>query len=88
LKQKYPDLYKQAKAYEKPNKINGNIFYWNDDESLEELEQPERTAEIIANWEKAQERLKAKRKNRPLVSVLAGYEYEDEQDQGCLMCFL
>ena len=52
LKQKYPELYEEAKAYEKPNKINGNIFYWNDDESLEELEQPERTAEIIANWEK------------------------------------
>ena len=87
LKQKYPELYEEAKAYEKPNKINGNIFYWNNDESLEELEQPERTAEIITNWEKNQQRLKAKRKNRPLVSVLAGYESEDEDDQGCLMCF-
>ena len=28
LKQRYPDLYEQAKAYEKPNRVNGNIFYW------------------------------------------------------------
>ena len=88
LKEKYPELFEEAKTYEKPNKINGNIFYWNKDESLAELEQPERMAEIIANWEKTQERLKTKRKNRPLVSVLAGYESEDEEDQGCLMCFL
>ncbi|MDE0314485.1 MAG: phosphoadenosine phosphosulfate reductase, partial [Candidatus Poribacteria bacterium] len=88
LKQKYPELYEEAKTYEKPNKINGNVFYWNQDESLEELEQPERIAEIIANWKKTQDRLKTKRKNRPLVSVLAGYESEDEEDQGCLMCFL
>ena len=88
LKQKYPELYEEAKAYEKPNKINGNVFYWNQDESLEELEQPKRVAEIIANWEKTQERLKTKRKNKPLVSVLAGYESEDERDSGCLMCFL
>ena len=52
LKQKYPELYEEAKAYEKPNKINGNVFYWNQEESLEELEQPERTSEIIANWER------------------------------------
>ena len=88
LKQKYPELYEEAKAYEKPNKINGNVFYWNQDESLEELEQPERIAEIIANWEKTQERLKTKRKNRPLVSVLAGYESEDEEDKAvsCAFC--
>ena len=83
-----PELYEQAKEYEKPNKINGNIFYWNDDESLEELEQPERTAEIICKLEKNQERLKTKQKNRPLVSVLAGYESEEDEDQSCLTCFL
>ena len=34
LKETYPDLYEQAKAYEKPNEINGNTFYWNKEESL------------------------------------------------------
>jgi len=88
LKQKHPDLYEQAKEYEKPNKINGNIFYWSQNESLEEIERPERTAEIIANWEKMQERLLAKRKKRKLVSILAGYESKDDQSQSCLMCSL
>ena len=86
LKQKYPDLYEQAKEYEKPNKINGNIFYWSQNESLEEIERPERTAEIIANWEKMQKRMMAKRKNKRLISILAGYESKDEPRQGCLMC--
>jgi len=88
LKQKYPDLYEQAKGYERPNKINGNVFYWSRGESLEEIEQPQRTADIIANWEKMQKQLKAKRKNKPLVSVLAGFEPDDEPREGCLMCFL
>ena len=88
LKERYPELFEEAKAYEKPNKINGNIFYWNQDESLEELEQPERMAEIIANWEKAQERKKVRQRNKPLVSVLTGYESENEEDRSCLMCFL
>ena len=70
MKQKYPELYEEAKAYEKPNKINGNVFYWNQDESLEELEQPERIAEIIANWKKNQERLKTKTEEQTIgVSI-------------------
>ncbi len=88
LKQKYPKLYEQAKEYEKPNKVNGNIFYWSQDESLADIEKPKRTAEIIARWEKTQLRLKTKRKNRSLVSVLTDYEPDDEPRQGCIICSL
>ncbi len=88
LKETYPDLYEQAKAYESPNGINGNVFYWNSDESLEDIEQPQRTAEIKANWEKSQIRLKKDAGNRPLVSVLAGYEDDSAPRQGCNICSL
>ena len=57
MKQKYPDLYEQAKGYEKPNAVNGNIFYWNGDEPLTELERPERMAQIEENWAKTQARI-------------------------------
>jgi 3'-phosphoadenosine 5'-phosphosulfate sulfotransferase (PAPS reductase)/FAD synthetase len=87
LKQHYPELYEQAKAYEKPNRVNGQVFNWGD-ESLEALEQPERMEEIETNWRKAQERRRARRANRPLVSVLGGLELDDTPRDGCLICQL
>jgi|SRR6267142_1415766 len=88
LKVRYPELYEEAKGYEKPNKINGNIFFWNDDESLADIEKPERMAEIEANWEKAQVRKRASLKNKGLMSVLAGFETDEEPRQGCNICSL
>jgi 3'-phosphoadenosine 5'-phosphosulfate sulfotransferase (PAPS reductase)/FAD synthetase len=49
LKQHYPERFEEAKAYEKPNRVNGQVFYWGD-EPLADLEQPERMAEIEENW--------------------------------------
>jgi 3'-phosphoadenosine 5'-phosphosulfate sulfotransferase (PAPS reductase)/FAD synthetase len=88
LKERHPDLYEEAKAYEAPNKINGNRFFWSGDESLEDIEKPERTAAIIKNWEAAQKRLKADMPDQSLVSVLAGYEDEVKTKQGCAICTL
>ncbi|WP_415909187.1 phosphoadenosine phosphosulfate reductase family protein [Oleiharenicola sp. Vm1] len=88
LRRKYPELYEQAKAYEKPNRTNGNIFYWCNDESLTDLEQPERMAEIERNWEKKQERLKSQPKNVPLISTLGGRAHEAQQESACLICQL
>lgn len=87
LKKHYPHLFEQAKAYEKPNRVNGQFFYWGD-EPLEDLERPERMAEIEENWRKAQERRRARRPNRPLVSVLGGLELDDTPRDGCLICQL
>lgn len=84
LKQHYPDHFEQAKAYERPNRVNGKVFHWTD-EPLEELERPERMAEIEENWRKAQDRKRARRANLPLVSVLAGLEPEEQRD-GCVVC--
>ena len=88
MKEKYQELYEQAKAYEKPNKINGNVFFWCANESLAELERPERIAEIKANYERAQEKKRASRKNKGLMSVLADFEDDDEERVGCTICSL
>jgi 3'-phosphoadenosine 5'-phosphosulfate sulfotransferase (PAPS reductase)/FAD synthetase len=87
LKQRYPDLFEEAKAYEKPNRVNGQVFNWSD-ESLEALEAPERMAQIEENWRKAQERRRVRQPNRPLVSVLGGLELEDSPRDGCMICQL
>jgi hypothetical protein len=86
LKETYPDLFEKAKAYEYANKKNGNAFYWNGEESLEELEQPERMEEIKRNWEKNRER--DRRNSSSLVHILGGLEEEEEEREGCLICQL
>jgi len=89
LKERYPDLFRQAKEYEHANKLNGNPFYWNGDEPLENLERPERMAEIKANWERSRLRAKQNRANRPLVQILGGLEDDDDDEsEGCLICQL
>jgi hypothetical protein len=88
LKRKHPDLYERAKEYEVRSAAVSKAFTWSSKESLSELEQPERMAEIERNWEAAGARRVAKRENLPLASVLAGVEVEDEEPEGCLICSL
>lgn len=88
LREKYPVLYEEAKAYEKPNSINGNIFFWCGDESLSELENPKRMAQIVDNWNKAQERLSRQQSNRSLAETLGGLVVEPRRREGCLICQL
>ncbi len=86
LKETYPDLFEKAKEYEYANKKNGNAFYWNGEESLEELEQPDRMEEIKRNWEKSRER--DRKNSSSLVHILGGLEEEEEEREGCLICQL
>jgi hypothetical protein len=86
LKETHPDLFEKAKEYEYANKKNGNAFYWNGDEPLEELEKPERMAQIKENWEKQRER--SRKASSSLVHILGGLEEEAEELEGCLICHL
>jgi 3'-phosphoadenosine 5'-phosphosulfate sulfotransferase (PAPS reductase)/FAD synthetase len=86
LREQYPQLYEQAKAYEKPNKVNGHIFYWSKNESLADIEKPERTAEIKAKYERAQQNRRASNRNKGLMSVLADFQEEEEVREGCTIC--
>lgn len=88
LKQRYPGYYDEAKAYEKPNRVNGNVFYWCGDESLAELEQPDRMTQIEENWRKTQERLAKRQPNRSLAQTLGGLEVAPRRREGCLLCQL
>jgi 3'-phosphoadenosine 5'-phosphosulfate sulfotransferase (PAPS reductase)/FAD synthetase len=90
LRETHRDLFDKAKAYEEQSIEHGEEFFWNERESLAELERPERMAEIKANWEASQARRQAKRKNLPLVETLGGLISEDEPHErdGCLICSL
>lgn len=91
LKQRHPEEFEKAKAYEKTALEHGSPFTWSMRESLVELEKPERIAEIEAEHAKRLERSRAKQRPNPLrvdVSTPEGLELEEDFDSGkaCLIC--
>src|SRR5207237_9577632 len=52
LKEHHPEAFEEAKSYEKTAVENGSPFTWSQGESLEELEQAERTNQIRQDHER------------------------------------
>jgi 3'-phosphoadenosine 5'-phosphosulfate sulfotransferase (PAPS reductase)/FAD synthetase len=90
LRDMHPDLFDKAKEYEERSVQYGEQFYWCQNEPLAQLERPERMQQIRDNWEVSQARIRAKRKNVPLVETLGGLEPQDDPTlrDGCLICSL
>jgi 3'-phosphoadenosine 5'-phosphosulfate sulfotransferase (PAPS reductase)/FAD synthetase len=88
LKERHPDLYEQAKKYERPAKEGEPAFAWSPHETLAELEQPARMREIKRNNELAIERKSGSKRNARLVEVFAAVQDDEDDDVGCLVCHL
>ncbi|MCW7545174.1 phosphoadenosine phosphosulfate reductase family protein [Aurantimonas litoralis] len=90
LREHHPKYFALAKEYEEKSVLYGEQFYWCQNETLAELEQPERMQQIRDNHEAAQERMRAKRGNIPLVETLGGLEAQEDPTlrDGCLICSL
>lgn len=86
LLEQHPDLFELAKGYEKFNPETGERFTWCQGESLEELSQPERIAEIKANTEKAMASKKAAKPNRRLIEILTDVLDDEDDEEPCLPC--
>ena len=87
MKEEHPDLFEQAKAYEKRYEPSGGTFTWSERESLAELEKPERVAAIKREHELRAARRRERRENLTLAQVF-GDEDPEEDDDGCLICSL
>lgn len=99
LKDNHPDLFEQAKEFEKGdnNNVVGERFYWmGKGEPLETLENPERRAQIIENHEKQVERFKKKKRRNALLGDIEGVceftdldeIYDDIEGGGaCITCY-
>ena len=84
LSERHPELYEKAKSFEKFDEETGERFTWVARESLDELSQPDRIAEIRKN---AAER--ATNKTFAKMQRLRQVLDEDEgEDGGCLVCHL
>lgn len=88
LKEHHPDLFEQAKAYEKVDEETGRRYTWNSRESLEELEQPERIAAIKEAQQKLIESERKRRPKRNLVEILTVVNDYQDEDEPCFICHL
>lgn len=86
LMERHPELFKEAKRYEKIDEATGERYTWSGKESLEELSRPERVAEIKEQHEKALASKRKRRVNLPLVDVLSEVLDDENDDQPCTFC--
>jgi len=86
LLETHPQLFEEAKQYEKVNPATGERYTWSQGESLEELSRPERVKEI------KERRLRVLNSqppgaNRSLIQVFATDD-DDADEKACLICDL
>ena len=66
LLEEHPDRYEEAKSYEKNALEHGSPFTWSQGESLDDIAQPQRIAQIRADHDKRLARVKARRMTNAL----------------------
>lgn len=92
LKERHPEAFEAAKALEKDALEHGSPFTWSKGESLGDLEQPVRVAEIMAEYEVRRARVRKSIPINPLRPVRVCPEDiddlygEDEGGGACLVC--
>lgn len=91
LMREHPDAFEEAKRYEKTALENGSPFTWSNRESLAELQQPERVAEIEADYEARLARQRARRPQNALRARLEEFEIDQaygtaEVAASCVIC--
>lgn len=92
LKERHPAAFEEAKALEKDALDHGSPFTWSSGESLTELEQPERVAQIVDDFEVRRARIRASipinplRPARPCPEDIDDVYGEDEGGNACLIC--
>ena len=88
LLERHPEAFEKAKAMEKTSLEHGSPFSWSDNETLEELEQPERIAEIKADHERRLAQMLAKKVIDPLRPHKGQVDIDEiyGQQKVCLAC--
>ena len=91
LKDEHPDAFEEAKHYEKTALEHGSPFTWSENESLAELERPERIEAIKKDYKTRTDRLKRLKKKNPLREGLECIDIDDiygtpEVAASCVIC--
>jgi 3'-phosphoadenosine 5'-phosphosulfate sulfotransferase (PAPS reductase)/FAD synthetase len=88
LKENHPELFEQAKNYEKVDIENGTSYTWSQGESLAELAEPERVAQIKAHQAAAITQKKKSRPNRPLIEIFSEVLDDEDDSMACNICHI
>ncbi len=92
LKERHPVLYEKAKQYEKleidPSSGQEKRYTWSQSESLTELEQPERVAQIKSDHEKAMALEASRKKPLRLLDMFEQVLDDDDDTRPCMICNL
>ena len=88
LLERHPEAFEDAKRMEKTALDSGMPFTWSESESLEELQKPERIAQIKADHEKKLALATKKKKVNPLRPNDGFVDFDDlyGQQKVCLAC--
>lgn len=86
LSEEHPDLFRKAIKYETDH-IDGRVYNWSEGEPLTEMVKPARKAQIIAEYKKAEARIKKDRPKQSLFDVLSALD-EEEGFEACSVCQL
>lgn len=82
LQERHPELFESARGYEKLDPETGERYSWQSGETLDELVQPDRMAEI-----RSLPKAKVKKKGT-LLRVLTDDGDDEDDDRPCLICEL
>ena len=88
LKERHPEYFEEAKAYEKNAVEHGSPFTWSQGESLRELERPERIRQIKADHQRRLARTHAEVAVNPLRPGSEPLDLDDlyGQSKVCFAC--
>lgn len=88
LKERHPEAFEEAKAYEKDALENGSPFTWSQGESLDELTEPERIRQIKNDYERRLLKTKTKKRQNPLRPDSELIDIDDVygQPKFCVAC--
>ena len=88
LMERHPDYFEEAKSYEKNALEHGSPFTWSQGESLDELAEPERIAQIREDHQRRLERMRASVQINPLRPDAEPLDIDDLYGQAkvCLAC--
>ncbi len=88
LKERHPEAFDEAKAYEKKATAGGSPFTWTEGETLDEMTSPERTEQIKNDYEVRLARAKENRKKNPLREKDDEIDFDElyGKSKVCLAC--
>lgn len=86
LLENHRDLYEKAIEYEREDPITEERYTWSQNESLDELKQPDRIKQIKDEFQRQQSL--SKEKVKPNLNLVQVFGSDQNEGDGCLICHL